>query len=115
MESVKAILIPVEGEVVLVEQNGLDDLQKFVEGDIESVPYRQDASCYINDQGKLHGMPINRNATALLRKILRPDDVIVGPMIIVGFDESTGDDLDIPDRLRVHLEGAKVVLPYEAV
>ena len=49
----RALLIPAFGAVEEVEQNGLDDLRRLVEGDIEALPMRdrEDANAYVNEAG----------------------------------------------------------------
>lgn len=75
----------------------LDDLQKGVEGWIEIVPDfdtygGKPAVAFVNEEGKLKGLPFNAKATDLWAAALgmNPNDIgdeIVGNMLIV-----TGDD-----------------------
>jgi len=62
----------------------LDELQKFVGGNIELVhlkPGHGHAEAYVNEEGKLEGLPRNEKATAKVR--LREGDYISGNLVIV--------------------------------
>ena len=102
----KAILIAVDGETTLVEQAGLDDLQRLVDGDIElvDVPGRVDAVAYINEDGKASMTP-NGTATTVLRESLRSDDWIAGPCVVTGFDPRDGENRPVPKDLGRLLAG----------
>lgn len=75
-------------------------LQRIVGGYIEAVPlwedYMGDACVvYCNEEGKLHGLPINGRATALWwQKLGQPvDDVLVGNVVLcIGFKDEDADD-----------------------
>ena len=79
---VRALLIPAFGPVEEVEQDGLGDLQRLVDGHIEALPVhgREDAAAYVNEEGLLEGLPDNARATLLLG--IR----IAGPAVLCGFD-----------------------------
>jgi hypothetical protein len=109
----KALLIPVEGDIEIVEQNGLDDLQKLVGGCIETVTppkEREDIALYFNEEGKLLAPPLPNNprATLWMAGMLMPGDYIGGPLVITGFDAKTGDNTDVPDDLKDELEALPV-------
>ena len=91
----KALLIPASGSVVEVEQDGLGDLQRLVEGYVEALPVdgRQDATAYVNEEGLQEGLPGNARATQLL------GIPIAGPAVLCGFDATTGEHKSIPDDL----------------
>jgi hypothetical protein len=92
---VRALLIPAFGPVEEVQQNGLDDLQRLVDGHIEALPVdgREDANAYVNEAGLLAGLPGNTRATQLL------GFRITGPAVLCGFDAATGEQTAIPDDL----------------
>ena len=91
----KALLIPAFGAVEEVEQDGLGDLQRLLDGHIEALPVdgRQDAAAYVNEQGLLEGLADNARATQLL------GIQIAGPAVLCGFDPTTGEQQPIPDDL----------------
>jgi hypothetical protein len=92
---VRALLIPAFGPVEEVEQDGLDDLRRLVEGHIEALPRwdREDANAYVNDAGLLAGLTRNARATRLL------GFRIAGPAVLCGFDAATGEQTAIPEDL----------------
>lgn len=91
----KALLIPPLGAIQPVEQDGLADLQRLIEGPIEAlpVPGYADAAAYVNEEGLLEGPPANARATQLL------GIQIVAPAVLCGFDTATGEQTPIPDDL----------------
>lgn len=108
----KALLIPVEGPVVELELSAnsterLRQLQEGVGGWIEAVslpsfiPRANRATAYVNEEGKLEGLPINRRATDFMVPGvgLMWGDYIAGPFIVVGFDPSSGDETDVPESI----------------
>ena len=73
-----------ETEVKSAKAFTLTQLQEFVGGYLELVhlkPGNGRGVVYVNEEGKLHGLSRNDKATALV--VLRPDDHIVGNMVIV--------------------------------
>jgi Domain of unknown function (DUF3846) len=92
---VRALLIPAFGPVEEVEQDGLDDLRRLVEGHIEALPMwdREDANAYVNEDGLLAGLPRNARATLLL------GFPIAGSAVLCGFDAATGEQTAIPEDL----------------
>ena len=70
-----------------------DLLSETVGGYIEGVPI-PGCSAYINEEGKIKGLPVNHVATVLAKKCgaIFPEDYIVGPMILVGEVNEEGDD-----------------------
>lgn len=86
------------------EGDTLDSLQALVGGRIEAlpIPFRKDATAYINEEGKFICLA-NARATRFMTPVLFAGDTIHGPVVICGFDESTGESRDIPIDLRVQL------------
>ena len=105
--------IPVEGhpEIITVEegQDELALLQKTVGGYIEAVTVTEDGhTLYLNDEGKMNGLPVNETATRMTRGILSPYDLIMGDTVLVGpvddEGESTTVDIDtIEQRFALEL------------
>lgn len=95
------IIIPADSDKLVEtlkrdKQPTLDELQKWVGGYIEAVPYWEahlgkPAVVYCNEEGKLDGLPLNQRATGLWWSVLgQPvDDVLVGDVVIV---------VDLPDK-----------------
>jgi hypothetical protein len=62
----------------------LADLQGAVGGYVETVDFGDGCLGWLNEEGKLDGLPINRVATELCRlhQAIALDDYIAGPMVI---------------------------------
>lgn len=69
--------------------NTLKNLQRIVEGPIETVKVTDDVILICNEEGKLRGLPMN---------FVMGDDIIVGEVALVGVDgEDFGDvPIDLP-------------------
>lgn len=61
------------------EEPSLDELQRLVGGYIEFVQVPFPADAFVNEEGKLKGLPFNPLASALYAS---PSDNIVGTMVI---------------------------------
>lgn len=103
--SVKSLVIPADPTIpVRVEQqDGYNDLRAAVGGYVEAAPLdRGDISCYINEEGKLDGLPRNPRADAWWNRNTQqvghlPGDYLVGTAVIRGFNPDDGEDTDVPD------------------
>ena len=93
LPTVKGLVITTDGRAYPTKVGTLDDYQKIVGGYIEVVVLADGCSMYVNEEGKLDGLPVNAAATVLV-----PGDVIVGNVLIVGPTDDEGDDTDIPDE-----------------
>lgn len=81
----RAQLYTITGQVLNVDpKNGtnfeLEEIQELVGGNIELVLCREGLEMYINEEGKLLGLPVNPKATSLSG--LYPHDVICGPAVV---------------------------------
>lgn len=107
MKSLEAVLLPAEdgAEPIPVSVNGLESLQGFVGGHIDAVqvdyntdelPVKFDeyGACrvvgYLNDEGILLGLPLNKLATLVFGRPL------FGPVVLVGGDDGEGNDTELP-------------------
>ena len=72
-------------------ENTLKAKQELVGGDIEYVSrdYYSDVIFICNEEGKLRGLPFNRDIG---------QDIIAGPFIIVGDDPEIGEDRSLTDE-----------------
>ncbi|GAB1509829.1 DUF3846 domain-containing protein [Actinophytocola sp. KF-1] len=104
---ITAIVIPVDLDQPIRQQqlnaSDLDAYRQIVGGNLELVHFAEPpAGMYINDEGKLDGLPFNHRATALLwahNSAYRDRDVVVGPAFILGPPDHRGDDTSAPDDL----------------
>lgn len=60
----------------------LEQLQKIVGGYIDMLGVGGDEIMVFNDEGKLMGLPYNREATEIYRKAFQTDDFIVGDVLV---------------------------------
>lgn len=111
MTTHRALLIPVEGPIQEIElptadeRGSLERLQEAVGGWIEAVSLpdfitdSERATCYVNEEGKIHRLAFNGRATDLLvgGVGLSFGDYIAGPMVVCGFVWKTGANASIPE------------------
>jgi hypothetical protein len=82
-----------------IECNSLEDLQAAVGGLIEAVQLTPEVHGWVNEEGKLTGLPVNDVATHLFRRAYPGTrDVIAGSMVLMGTNDETGDDVDLPQE-----------------
>lgn len=60
----------------------LEQLQKIVGGYIDMLGVGGDEIMVFNDEGKLMGLPFNREATEIYQKAFQTDDFIVGDVLV---------------------------------
>jgi hypothetical protein len=100
-QPIKALVIQPDGRIEHTTLSSYDDYNKAVGGWIEALQLGPNASGYINEEGKLIGLPRNDKATKLChaRKSIFPTDFIVGPLLVVGPLDSEGNDTDLSDEV----------------
>lgn len=78
------------GQLMAID-NTLEALQEIVGGYIETFTFSQDVTLIINEDGRILGLPVNRDFCG---------HRFVGPMVFVGYDDE-GEFVDLPeDALR---------------
>lgn len=87
-----ATIYKAHGEVIEIEpKNGTDfslsELQAIVSGYIEIISLADGRLIVLNEEGKLHGLAINWNATKIYRESFYTDDFIVGDVLICNDDQ----------------------------
>lgn len=108
----RAILIPADTTAAVEEISieTYEDLNAAVGGFIQVLYYpgREDTVAYINEEGKLQGLPINPRATALM---MTPEmgyldgDYVAGALVLIGANLATGEDVDLPADITTKLVG----------
>lgn len=97
--TVTFVKIPVQGapSLLTVEdgQSTLDVLQEAVGGYIEAVGVNDGYTIYLNEEGKLDGLPLNEQATRLTRGILSPFDLVAGDVVLAGPLDDEGYDTSV--------------------
>lgn len=92
---IDAITISTDNRVSVIElQPGLHALQSSVGGHVEAVRSATgETTLWINEDGKVHGLPENRLGTWLmwhLNPATRGHDFLVGPVVITGGPDPDG-------------------------
>lgn len=94
-----AVTITAEGDYEIVPfESGLRYLQAAVGGLIEAVDFEVmdlDHTLWLNEEGKIHGLPYNDLATYLVAGNLFPGDYIVGDCIVTGGTGPEGETLGL--------------------
>lgn len=107
---VKALIIRTDGthEVREVEAT-LDTISLQVGGYIEAVNgNRPGWHCYVNEEGKLYGLPRNPLADALCQRLgwtPLAGDYLVGNAVFFGPPDEEGEETDVPDFVLLSLTG----------
>jgi len=86
------------------EGEGLEALQAFVGGYIEAAPCDDRVTIWVNEEGKLNGLPRNRVAEMVWRLFdsygcLASGDWLAGNVLITGPADERGRTTDIPEEL----------------
>lgn len=90
------LLIHVEGTVERRKFDGLPDLNQAVGGYIEGIPTpRADTVAYANEEGLIHGLPLNPRASRWLGQ------PIVGNVVVLG--RRGGNEKDCPEGVEDEL------------
>lgn len=76
------VLIRTDGSIRLKKKMTLEEMQTFVEGLIQVVPFRDGTEIVVNEEGKLEALPVNPIATQYWYDRYGDTDVIVGNAII---------------------------------
>jgi hypothetical protein len=104
---IASVVIPADDDQPLDQRQvrpfGLADYHELVDGDIEGVHLEQPpARMYVNEVGKVRGLPMNRRATLLLwmhNKAFRySDEILVGNTFLIGPGDDDGNDTAAPDE-----------------
>lgn len=104
MEPIKAVVIPADpAEPARVEKivPNAQTYQGLVGGWIQVIA-EENWTAYVNEEGKLHRLPINQAGNRILAEIGWQGigfDVVVGTIVIVGPPTAEGDDKDIDQRV----------------
>ena len=108
MTVIKGIHVPADEdkplELVEFDQGNIKAIQHYVGGWFQFVDVeRPGASIACNEEGKVHGLPLNRRATLIWWTgwtAARQVDALMGDCLIVGLpDEEEGNTQSVPDEL----------------
>lgn len=97
----QALYIPAEGPSRIVsidEGNELAQLQKLVGGYIEAVTLKSGHTLWLNEEGKLNGLPRNRGAQYFFDLHFGiGQDILVGDAVLMGGANAEGETLGLTD------------------
>jgi hypothetical protein len=91
----RAVVIPVDGEPQEVEVEDWRGLGELVGGWIQIAPTPGSPfTMYVNEEGKIEGLPFNAQADAIANRYRHWSDPLVGPAVIVGPVTPAGNDTE---------------------
>lgn len=89
----KALIIKADGKIDWVEytrDTEYETLKTAINGYIESVRIDDEITMWLNEEGKLHGLPFNKLATLLFQANVGMSDFIVGDVVLTGGIDAEG-------------------------
>lgn len=111
----KSIVLYPDGRKECVETNGYDDFKRIIDGWIEVVPIDGFHALYCDEEGILKNLQINKFATNFFHNVidigLRPDDKLVGTIVITGQDEN-GEQADCTTAMWNFINGNEVYVIF---
>ena len=93
-------------EVTIIDlprEGGLDTLQAAVGGWVECVSF-SDYEMWVNEEGKLVGLPVNEAATAIWEMEYGATDVIMGNVLMTGIADEDGYSTELSDSALMTIE-----------
>ncbi|MBB0995711.1 DUF3846 domain-containing protein [Dietzia maris] len=113
MGTIKALYIPAddteEVRIAELEQGDYREYQRFVEGDFDIVsPASGELSFFINDEGKLVGLPVNVRASLWLYSLdpaWEGHDILMGNVIVAGGVDEDGETMGVPQEVLEEVTG----------
>lgn len=98
----KALKINTDGTTEVLESAdefvGYATLSNGVGGLIEAVTLADDLTLWVNEEGKMNGLPVNVFATALFTSVYGSTDIIVGDAVLTGGADDDGETLGLSDE-----------------
>jgi hypothetical protein len=94
----KALVLTATGEVKELDQISLQDLQSAVGGWVQAIDLADDLTMWLNEEGKLTGLPHNTTAQKLWDKTFWVgSDFVVGDVVLTGGTDEEGVTLPLGD------------------
>jgi hypothetical protein len=107
----KALKINTDGTFEALESAdefvGYSTLSDGVGGMIEAVTLSDTLTLWVNEEGKLNGLPVNVFATALFTSVFGSVDIIVGDAVLTGGADDEGETLGLSGENLAFLEMVK--------
>ncbi len=99
-DMIRTIIISANGEYEVADiKKGHRTLKLLVEGDVEGLTFagHTDFIMFLNETGKITGLPVNSKATIFSLEFTEKVDFINGDVVICGLDKD-GDSCDLTDE-----------------
>jgi hypothetical protein len=80
------------------KEGSLQTLQTAVDGLIEAVDINKNLTLWLNEEGKLLGLPMNSVGTAMYRRATEITDTIVGNIVLTGGVDDEGDTIGLTEE-----------------
>ena len=94
----KALVLTATGEVKELDGITLQDLQSAVGGWVQAIDLADDLTMWLNEEGKLTGLPHNTTAQKLWDKTFWVgSDFVVGDVVLTGGTDEEGVTLPLGD------------------
>lgn len=94
-----AVAISPDGifSVVDIAGNELKTLQGLVDGWIQAIDLTPTLTLWVNEEGKMTGLPFNAFGTVMWNEFFGATDVIVGTAVFTGGTDDEGDTIGLSD------------------
>jgi Domain of unknown function (DUF3846) len=94
----KALVLTTTGEIKELDGISLQDLQSAVGGWVQAIDLSNDLTMWLNEEGKLTGLPHNTTAQKLWDKTFWVgSDFVVGDVVLTGGTDEEGVTLPLGD------------------
>ena len=85
-------------EIMDISGDSLTALQGAVGGYVEAVTLKDDLTMWVNEEGKLQGLPVNESATVIFAAAFHVIDTIRGDVVLTGGTDEFGDIVALKDK-----------------
>ena len=98
----KAVVIGFDTSIGVIDldahEGSLKVLQDAVDGWVQVVDLSPKLSIWVNEEGKMNGLPYNDIATAIYQDRFGAVDIIVGNAVLTGGTDEEGDTIGLTDE-----------------
>lgn len=93
-----ALVLKTDGTIETLDKIGLQELQTAVGGWVQAIDLANDLTMWLNEEGKLVGLPHNTTAQKLWDKTFWVgSDFVVGDVVLTGGTDEEGKTLPLGD------------------
>jgi hypothetical protein len=94
-----ALILRVDGSTAVKDLKTATEIHAVINGWLEGLAFGDGVFAYINEDGKMLKLPMNKYATMLadFRKVgMHPQDYIAGTIVFFGSSDLDGNNTDVP-------------------